>query len=114
MQPKPIPPEVRELFDYLAFYADTGNLGVIASLDKRTHETRWVLYGRHIVPGSDDHEVTLVPLGFLSTTAGDEVIPPGLEPVAEFDLAPDRYEEFLLAQEVEVDRWADDGGACVH
>ena len=53
----------------------------------------------------------LVPLGFLSTTAGDEVLPPGegLE-VTEFILAPDRWDEFVAAQLAELDRWADDGG----
>ena len=50
-------------------------------------------------------------LGFLSTTAGDEVDPYGVPPT--IDLQPDSYEAFLLEREVEIDRWADDGGACV-
>jgi hypothetical protein len=106
MQTKPIPQEVRELFDYLMRYAATGNLGVISTLDKATGQTRFALMGRHET--RDGYQ--LVPLGFLSTTVGDEVYPPGFEPPVEFVALPERYEEFLVAQQVELDRWADDGG----
>ena len=107
-QPKPIPSEVAELFDYLMFYAATGNLGVISTLDRETGDTRFTLMGRHI---HRDGDFSLVPLGFLSTTAGDEVIPPGMEPPAEFVALPERYEAFLAYQQEPLDRWADDGGA---
>lgn len=108
--PDPIPREVAELFDYLMFYAATGNLGVISTLDKQTGDTRFTLMGRHV---HSDGGFSLVPLGFLSNTAGDEVYPPGLEPVAEFTILPERYDAFLAYQQEDVDRWADDGGACV-
>lgn len=107
MQPKPIPPEVAELFDYLMGYASTGNLGVFSTLDKATGDTRYTLTGRHVYR---DGSYDLVPLGFLSNTAGDEVIPPGVEPTPVFVLAPERFEEFIAHAEADLRRWADDGG----
>lgn len=105
--PDPIPPEVGELFDYLMKYASTGDLGVISVFDRATRKTRFGLFGRHF---RGDGDFALVPLGFLSNTAGDEIIPPGLEPPAEYYLLPERYEEFLRSEQFERDRWADDGG----
>lgn len=104
---EPIPPEVRELYDYLIAYAQSGRLGLLSTLDKETGATRFTLFGQHPLENGD---FTLVPLGFLSTTAGEEVIPPGLTPV--IALEPERFEEFALAREIEIDRWADDGGSC--
>jgi hypothetical protein len=112
-QPDPIPDTIRSLFDHLMAYASTGDLGVISVLDKRTHETRFALVGQHFFP---DGRFTLVPLGFLSNTAGDEVTPPGaaLE-VAEFEVRPECYEHFRAYgsdDQADIDRWADDGGCC--
>lgn len=110
MEPEPIPPEVKELFDYLMFYARSGDLGLISTLDKATFETRFTLFGRH----HTDAGPKLVPLGFLSTTTGDAIIPPGLEPEPfVFQLEPERWDEFLAYgsnHPGDIDRWADDGG----
>lgn len=107
LQPDPIPTEVRELFDYLMTYAATGNLGVISVFDKDTFQTRFALFGRHSTG-------QLVPLGFLSTTAGDEVIPPGAEPrLIEMVIASECDEErraYGTDSPEDIDRWADDGG----
>ena len=62
--------------------------------------------------GRHPHEegTKLVPLGFLSTTAGDEVIPPGYELPPVFVVEPERFDELIAHALVELDRWADDGG----
>jgi hypothetical protein len=103
-----LPPEVLELYQYLLAYAGSGNLGIIEARDKATGGPRYTLIGRHPVGGGN---FTYVPLGFLSTKAGEEVEP--TPPLPIINLLPDRFEDFILAREVEIDRWADDGGACV-
>lgn len=101
-KPQPIPDTVKELFEFLVSAVRAETLGVLSAIDKTTGQQRWVLgagspYG-------------FIPMGYLSTTTGDEVFPPGLPQPTVIDLLPESYDAFLLAVEVELARWADDGG----
>lgn len=106
--PDPITPQIAELFDYMMQAAAMGRLGVISVFDKATGVTRYALAVRHIEPDQ------LFPIGFLSATAGEEVISPSEEPPLFFVLVPEQYEVFRAYgsdEPADIDRWADDGGA---
>lgn len=72
-EPGPIPEEVRRLLAGVYRFAETGDLGVISTLDNATGEPRFALIGRK---SAADGGVLLTPLGYLSTAVYDEVTPP--------------------------------------
>lgn len=85
MPKQPIPPEIVELFQKLLHYANKGDLGIVATVDKKTGAPRYVLAAKRAVHDGD--EISIEPIGYLSPTVFDEVRRPGDDDPVDVKLA---------------------------